>query len=180
MKLNPLFILLATCIFSAASAEVDEARYNKPFIPGVGDKVLLSREFIIGPEKVFLTFSTQKKLWDSLPLVDLSNAASFSFSHEDALQRALSFHGDNPPATDTSTKVPIRTELISIERITVIESQEDLNANRGKYYYYVHFRKTYPPPDVSLPEQPVDSRIIVLPTGWAAFPFYQFMKINAE
>lgn len=181
MKPYLLLPLIFSCSFNLAFGETDEERYNKPFVPGGGDKVLLDKEDVGGiasTEKIFMTFFTPKDIWNSLPVVDLRKESSFTFSYEDAFKRAQSFHGDNPPTKDTTGKHPIRTELITIERITVIESKENLNNNEGKYYYYVHILQVYPPPNASLPEQPSDCRVIVLPTGWAAYPFFQFMKIK--
>jgi hypothetical protein len=178
MNTHLLSALVFILSIGLAIAQSDAERYNSPFVPGGGDKVLLDKEFVVGPEKVFMTFVAPKDVWESLEDVNVQDPSAFRLTYQQARDRAISFQGDNPPDDKRSRPKPISTQVISIERINVVEGSSDLNAPRGKYYYYVHISQVYPSPSDGLPEEAVNTHVIVLPNGWAAYPMLQFMRIK--
>ncbi|MEI6135629.1 MAG: hypothetical protein WCP72_11705 [Desulfomonile sp.] len=180
--MKPYYLLLLLISFSLNSAfgEEENNRFNIPFVPDANCKILADREVIGTTEKIFKTLWAPKDIWNSLSEVDLRKESSFSFTYDDAVKRAFEFHGDNPPSVDPAPKKLIRRDDFSVERVTVIETQENLKNNIGRYYYCVHFIGVYDSPDGSHTEQMWNQDILVLPNGWAGYPHVQFMKIHKK
>ncbi len=68
LRFGTALVMGAFLCFLSLTARADDDRYKKVFIPQGGDKVLFDKEFIVGPEKVFMTFFTSKQEWSSLQL----------------------------------------------------------------------------------------------------------------